>query len=283
MNKQIALDPFQNVINTGVAIGDLSKLLGTVLEKLTLTLGGTFTKAMITLIQLKANGKIIWETTGSRLDASNVYNGQIADATIIKLDFMDRKAVTLNARQIGAIDLSSSSGITQLRLEVTITGATSPTLVGFADVSPPTSDPAEANIRMTLARRHAATYVAAAANTFALPVPHLDPAGGGSIYRRIYFYCSNMTGFKTQRDGIAEHELTKLQNEASQKDNFKVPQTGLVVFDPVQTGTVQGNAWDTRGMVGGRRNVGSAQFYASFSAGETVTIETEELLGLSDY
>lgn len=280
MNKQIALDPFQGVVASGVAIGDLNKLLGSVLEKLTLNLGGTtFTKSMITKLELKANGKVIYETDGSKLDASNLYNGGTSEATFLKLDFMDRKAITANARQAGAIDLSVGSGITNLRLEVTISGATAPTLVGFADVSPPTSDPAEAGIRALILRRHRITYVEGAAGTFALPVPHLDPAGGGSNYRRINIYSANITGIKTQREGITEHELTKAQNESAQKDNFKAPQANLLVFDPVQDGQLQGRTWDTRPGSGVR----SAQFYATFSGAETITVETEELLPLAAY
>lgn len=279
MNKQMILDPFQNVVASGVAICDMNKFLGTVLEKVTLTLGGTFTRAMMTLIQLKANGKVIWESDGTKLEASNVYNGATTDVTLLKIDFMDRKAMTVNAKQAGAIDLSAGSGITSLRLEVTIAGATSPTLVGFADVSPPTNDPAEAGIRGLMLRRHRATHVVGAAGTFALPIPHVDPSGGGSNYRRIHFYSANMTGFKTMREGVTEHELTKLQNEASQKDNFKVPQANLVVFDPVQDGQLSGRTWDTRPVSGVR----SAQFYATFSAGETITIETEELLPYAAY
>lgn len=279
MNKQIALDPFQNVVASGVAISDMTKLLGSVLEKLTLTLGGTFTKSMISKIELKANAKTIFETDGSKLDASNLYNGGASDVTILKIDFMDRKAVTPNARQAGAIDLSQPSGIRTLRLEVTISGATNPTLVGVADVSPPTADPAEALIRPLIARRHRSTQVIGGAGTFALLVPHVDPAGGGSNYRRIYIYSANMTALKTVREGITEHELTKLQNEALQKDNFKVPQANLVVFDPVQDGQLSGRTWDTRREVG----IASAIFYGTFSAGETITIETEELLPYGPY
>lgn len=280
MNKQMILDPFSNVVATGVAICDMNKFLGSVLEKITLTLGGTtFTKAMILSIQLKVNAKVIWESTGSMLDASNLYQGGASDVTVLKIDLMDRKAVTANARQVGAIDLSVGSGISSVRLEVSISGATNPTLIGFADVSPPTNDPAEAGIRGLVARRHRATYVVGAAGTFALPVPHLDPAGGGSNYRRIYFYSANMTAIKTVREGVTEHELLKLQNEAAQKDNFKVPQANLVVFDPVQDGQLSGRTWDTRPAAGVR----SAQLYGTFSAGETITIETEELLPVGAY
>lgn len=280
MNKQMVLDPFSNVVASGTAICDCNKFLGSVLEKITLTLGGTFTKAMITSLQLKANGKVIYETTGAFLDSANLYNtAAVADATILRIDFMDRKARTTNAFQAGAFDLSKDSGVVSLRLEVTIAGATAPTLVGFADLSPPTADPGEAGLRWLMARKHRATVSIGAAGTFALPIPHLDPAGGGSNFRRIYIYSSTCTGYKTQREGITEHELTKLQNETSQKDNFKVPQTNLVVFDPVQDGQLSGRTWDTRPGSGVR----SAQFYATFSGAETITIETDELIPFAAY
>ena len=147
------------------------------------------------------------------------------------------------------------------------------------DVSPPTNDPSEAYIRALLYRRHVATFVVGSAGQFALPLPHLDPAGGGSNYRRVFIYSANLTAIKTMREGVTEHEITRLDNEASQKDNFKVPQGNLVVFDPVQDGQLSGRTWDTRPSSGVR----AAQFYATFSAGETITIETEELLPYAAY
>jgi len=51
------------------------------------------------------------------------------------------------------------------------------------------------------------------------------------------------------------------------------------VFDPVQDGQLQGRTWDTRPSSGVR----SAQFYATFSGAETITVETEELLPLAAY
>lgn len=279
MQKQVPLDPFTNVVASGVAIADLNKFLGSVVEKITLQLGGTFTKAMITAIALKLNGKIVFETDGSKLDASNLWNGGVSNVSFLKLDFMDRKAVTVNARQAGAIDMSVGSGITSARLEVTIAGATSPTLVGFADLSPPTNDPAEAGIRGLMLRRHRAVYTVGAAGTFALPVPHLDPAGGGSAFRRIFLFSANCTAFKAVREGVTEHELTTTQNTNAQGDNGKSAQASLTVFDPCQDGQLTGRIWDTRPGVG----VKSAQFYGTFSAGETITIETEELLGLGAY
>ena len=280
MNKQPILDPFLGVTSTGVATSDLNKFLGSVLEKITLNLGGgVFTKSMLTLIELKANGKVIYQTTGANLELSNLYNGGAVDSTMLKIDFMDRKARTTNAWQAGALDCSAASGITSLRLEATIAGATTPTLVGFADLSPPTDDPAEKSIRWVMNRRHRVTQVIGAAGQFALLIPHVDPAGGGSNFRRIYVYSALITGIKTVREGVTEHEVTSLQNSASQRDNFKSPQANLLVFDPVQDLQLSGRTWDTRPVSGIR----SAQFYANFSGAETITIETEELLPLAAY
>lgn len=283
MNKQIILDPFSVVGGTGTTISDMNKFLGTVLEKVTLNLsGGAFTKAMINSIQLIANGKIIYDTTGATLESANAYNakaGVTSDPTILKIDFMDRQSRTVNGFQAGAIDLSAKSGITSLRLQVGITGATTPALAGIGDVSPPSSDPSEANIRWLMTRKHRAVVPIAAAGQFALPLPHFDPAGGGSVYRRVFIFSSTMTGLKTVREGVAEHEVTKAQNDSSQRDNGKYPQTNVFTFDPVQTGQMQGSTFDTRLSSGIR----SAQFLATFSGSETITIETEELIPFSAY
>ena len=283
MNKQIILDPFSVVGSTGTTISDMNKFLGTVLEKITLNLAGTaLTKAMLTSIQLIANGKVIFDTTGATLDAANAYNakaGVTADATILKIDFMDRQMRTPNGYQAGAIDLSAKSGITSLRLQISIAGATAPLIFGIGDVNPPSADPAEQGIRWIMLRKHRAFVPIAAAGQYALPLPHFDPAGGGSVYRRVYVYSANMTALKTVREGVAEHEITKAQNDSSQRDNGKYPQANLFVFDPVQTGLMQGSTFDTRLSAGIR----SAQFLGTFSALENIVIETEELLPFAAY
>jgi hypothetical protein len=280
MNQLRQLNPFNNVVASGIANCDLNPLLGTTLECLNLTLGGTFTKAMITLIQLKANGKVIFETTGTNLDLLENYKAYAtADATKLSINFMEPKAKTVNAFQAGSIDLSPDSGITNLRLEVTISGATSPTLYGVAEVSPAIDIPSERAIRFLIQRRHRNTQTIGAAGTFSLQVPHLDPSGGGSVFKRIAIYSANCTAIKAMREGITEFEVLKADNEWIQKKALKTPQTNLVVFDPILDGIQAGRVWDTRPANG----VKSAQLYGTFSAGETITIETEELLPLNMY
>jgi hypothetical protein len=254
--------------------------LGTTLECLNLSIGGTFTKSMITLIQLKANGKVIWESDGSKLDSSeNFKNYATADTTKLSINFMEPKAKTVNAFQAGSIDLSPASGISNLRLEVTIAGATAPTLSGVAEVSPALDIESERAIRFLIGRRHRNTQTIGAAGTFSLQVPHLDPSGGGSVFKRIMVYSANMTAMKAMREGITEFDVTKAENEWIQKKALRSPQSNLFVFDPILDGIQAGRVWDTRPSNG----VKSAQLYGTFSAGETITLETEELLPLNMY
>ena len=49
--------PFANVVATGTATNQVTP--GRTLELLQLKMGGTFTKAMITLFKLKANGRTL--------------------------------------------------------------------------------------------------------------------------------------------------------------------------------------------------------------------------------
>ena len=281
MNQLRICNPFNNVVATGIANCDLNSLLGTTLECLNLSLlGGVFTKAMITLLQLKANGKVIFETTGTNLDlVENYKNYAGADATKLSINFMEPKAKTVNAFQAGAIDLSPESGITNLRLEVTITGATTPALSAIAEVSPAIDIPSERMIRFLMKRRHRNTQTIGAAGTFALQVPHIDPSGGGSVFQRIMIFAANMTGMKLQREGITEFETLKAEHEWIQKKALRSPQTNMHVFDPILDGIQAGRVWDTRPANGVR----SAQMYGTFSAGETISVETEELLLLGSY
>jgi Viral coat protein P2 N-terminal domain len=281
MNKIIPLNPFNNVVASGIAICDLNNLLGSTLEAINLTLSGTtFSKSMITLIQLKANGKVIWESDGSKLDASELFKGNPADANRLCIDFMERNARTINAFQSGAIDLSPQSGIVSLRMEVTTSGATSPALTGLAELSPAVAVPGEEAIRFLIQRRHRVSYTVPAANSkVALPIPHIDPSGGGSVYKRIYIYSSSMNAVQIVRNGLVEFDSSTLDINQIQRRAKRAPQSNLFVFDAMLDNVQSGRVWDTRPASG----VTQAMFLATFSNTETITIETEEIIPLSMY
>lgn len=277
--QTIPLLPFTNVVASGIAICDLQNLFGYTLERVILNLGGTtFTKSMITLAQLKANGKVIWESTGSATDSRQQYRGIAASANFLTIDFLELKARTKMGLMGGGLD--TTLGIKNLRLEVTIAGATAPTLAGTAEVSIPQTTPEYAQLRPLIARVHRTTVSIGGAGTFLLPVPHFDPNAGGSIYKRIAVLSANMTGGRIERNGIREWDISvKALNDFNQAEYGRVGQAGLWMFDFVVDGLQEDRVLDTRPASG----TNTASCYGTFSGAETITIEAEVLEPLDVY
>lgn len=268
----IPLQPFNNVVASGVAYTDLRHLLGQGIERITLQLGGTFTKAMITLWQLKANGKVIAESTGSRTDSRMQWRGITANASFFTIDFLELKAKTKQGVLAGVLD--TSNGIKDLRLEVTIAGATSPTLIGYAEVCEPLLAPEFRGVRPLVARVHYVTQTIGAAGTFPIVVPHMDPMAGGSIFKRIALFSANCTGARIERNGVREWEVNSLAfNNFNAAEYGRVSQASLFMFDSINDGFFENRVLDTRPSVG----TVTAAMYGTFSAGETITVEVEVL------
>jgi len=275
----VTLNPFTNVVASGTAICDLRSLFGYTVERLILQLGGTtFTKAMITALQLKANGKVIIDSTGSAMDSRMQYRGITANANFLTVDFLELKARTKLGLTGGALD--TTIGIKDLRLEVTISGATAPTLIGYAEVSTPQTGAQYANLRALLARIHRVTQTIGAAGTFPLQVPHLDPNSGGSIFKRIALLSANATGARVERNGIKEFEvLSTAFNNFNQVEYGRVTQASLFMLDFIVDGLTEDRVLDTRPSAG----CTTANVFGTFSAGETITIESELLEPLDVY
>lgn len=273
------LQPFTNVVASGIAICDLRSLLGYNIERITLQLGGgAFTKSMITGIQLKANGKVIWDDSGSRCDARMQWRGIPANASFLTLDFLEIKAKTLAGVLAGSLD--TTFGVKDLRLEVTIAGATTPTLAGFAEISTPIEAQDLQLVRPLIARIHWATQTIGAAGTFALSVPHLDPNSGGSIFKRIGLFSSNCTGARVERNGIREWDFASTAaNNFNAGEYLRAAQAGLFMLDFVNDGFFADRVLDTR--PANKTNV--ANLFATFSAGETITIVSEVLEPMDVY
>lgn len=274
MGINIKLTPANNVVANGLATIDLQNLLGYTVERITLQLGGTaFTKAMMTSIQLKANGKIIYDTTGSTTDARMQYRGITANANFLTLDFTEIRAKTELGQGIGGID--TTLGINSLKLEIQIAGATAPTLQGWAETNRPQIDPAQIPTRNLIAKVHRSTITIGAAGTFSIPAPHLATADGGSIFKRIAVFSANMTGVLLKKSGLVYEETVKAVNDNRQVEYRKVPQAGLYMIDFIED--------DNQSQAFNSRDAQTVELYGTFSAGETITIECELLEPLAAY
>ena len=274
MGARLKLLPFNNVLASGLATCDLSNLLGFAIERIMLQLGGTtFTKSMITGIQLKANGKIIYDSNGSRLDTRNQYRGITANANFLTIDFAEIRSKTELGQNLGALD--TTAGVSSLKLEITIAGATAPTLVGFAELNRPQVDPAQAPTRGLIAKVVSSTVTIGAGGQFSIPVPHFGVAEGVSLFKRIFIYSANMNAALIKKNGIVIEDSVKALNDFNQSEYRKVPQTSVYCIDNIID--------DNQSQVLNTRDAQTMEFLGTFSAGETITIEAEVLEPLTAY
>ena len=256
--------PFANVVATGVATANITP--GRTLEKITLKLGGTFTKAMITALKIKANGKVIIDTTGAILEKLNAFRDTIAqDANFLDIFFADFSLLDEFDRMVSAFD--TSVGILNITVEATITGATAPTLAMKLVESGQQKD---------------STGVAAPFATLLskyLSYPFNISTGGrlpfniplGSLVKRVHVQNTGgyMTGAIVKQDGLVVMENIKAENEYQLKRMGRNPQAGIYTLDFVADGNIR-KALDTR-------NVRSLEFLFDFSAADSGTVIVEYL------
>lgn len=260
--------PFSNVVASGTATNVITP--GRTLEKLTLKLGGTsLTKAMLSLIKLKANGKTIIEATGNQLNAVNAYRTLVAqDAAYLDVHFADYSMLSELDKQVGAFD--TSVGIANLTGEVTIAGATAPVLTPILIESGQQKDTSgnAAPYSQYLGKLLSYPFSIATGGRLPVTVP-FGPANGAIIKRLHVFHGGNMTGATVKQDGLVVHESVRLENEYQQKQANRTPQANVYTIDFCLDGNIR-KALDTR-------DAKSLEWLFDFSAGDTGTILVEYL------
>ena len=255
--------PFTNVVASGVATVSLP--VGMSYNRIFLQLGGgALTKAMITDVKVRLNGKVIFQNTGSRLDLINTYRGRGVNAAFLVIDFCEPDAKDASEQYIG--NLNTAQGVSSLTMEVTIAGATTPTLVSFSELGAPAP-------LGVIAKQILFTNSFGGAGKFGFKL--IDIANRGAVVKRVHFnHTGAMTALEVKKNGIVIHDgiLTGV-NTFYQLDYKKVAQTNLYTFDPCLDNNYM-NAIRTQDMV-------SLEFNVTTSGADTITacIEALDLLG----
>jgi hypothetical protein len=267
--------PFQNVVATGVATINFANLLGYAVEFVLLELsGGALTKAMLTDIDIKANAKTILKDTGARTDDRMEYRGETASAAYLVLAFDESRGRcelrggganggnVIDGEKIGCID--TTFGIQSLTGEVTITGATTPGLKAYAEVSAPSAlDP---RFRGLIAKVFNFTVSPAAAGTFLFDVP--QARAQGAIVKRLFLFGATVTGYEVKKNGITIQKGTSSAAITYQQQREgRVPQANVQVIDFIKDGNQSSalNAFDANSM----------EYYMTVSGAGNVTVVAE--------
>jgi hypothetical protein len=258
--------PFSNVVPSGTATNQVTP--GRTLENLRLKLGGTsLTKAMLSLIKLKANGKVILEATGAQLDAVNAYRGESTNAAFIDIQFADYSMISELDRMVGAFD--TSQGISNITSEVTIAGATAPVLtpILIESAQQKTKDGASAPFAALISKLLSYPFSQSTGGRLAVNLPF---GNTGSIIKRIHvFHTGTVTGATMKEDGLVIHESVAAENQFDQTKAKRVPQANVYTIDFVLDGNIR-KALDTR-------NAKSLEFLLDFSAAGSGTVLVEYL------
>ncbi|HZX32662.1 MAG TPA: major capsid protein P2 [Rhodocyclaceae bacterium] len=224
---------FANVVATGWATATITP--GRTVEGIMLELGGTsFTKAMITTVRLKADGKVYYEASGTQIDKRNAYLGHTADAAFLPILFTEHFGRERQDQMVGAFD--TSKGIKGLTVEVQITGATAPTL---------TLQTIESASQWDAGKEYAGLMHKT------LRYPWSRSVGGdqlvdlpfgtqnGALIKRIFVeHTGNVTGITMKQNAMPIYEGTKVELEYMQKLHGKVPQTNFLAVDYAQDGNL---------------------------------------------
>lgn len=227
--KLLKFAPFNNVVATGMATLDLRQYFGHVYDRIILQLGGTtFTKAMIAEIRIKANGKLIFQDSGSRIDLRNQYRGLAASASLLTVDFSEPRIKDQLEQLIGSMDTGPNSGIQSLTMEVDIAGATAPTLAATLQCSYQDTQTKQAADLIGKVLNY--TFPATATSSkFPLAIPFGKQ--GGSLIKRVHLFVTSGTitinGMTINKNGAPIHDITNTVNQFIQSEYGRTPQGGI--------------------------------------------------------
>lgn len=256
------LEPVQNVQANQHFVLNSKLVLGNVVERLVFTLGGTFTKAQITNLVVKLNGKVTFgPISGSQLDSIQKYLLLVNDASRLTLDFTEPVSRSIPGQLMGAIH-TDASGVTDFTIEGDIGGATNPTLTvhaqmrAVADLDPTRGfDPATFPLIRALIPT---TVTETAAGEFQHDINY--GVKGATLIKRVFIFSSILTAFKVRRDSVEIFDTASaalagyIQSEYGRDD-----QSGLYVYDPL----VDGNQSD---VITTRSGTRETQFQWLFTA-----------------
>jgi len=211
--------------------------IGVRYHRISLLYGGTFTLANMTEIRVIVNGKVVQRFSGTDRDAMNQFDGLEAAAGILVLPF-DRIGLKLYERETetaintGSRNDQTGAEITNFTVEVDISGATAPTLEGYATVSD--ALPGGPGSMLFIKKF---TYAPAGAGDY--EIADLPKGTSETLsYNRIWFKpdANNITYLKVERNGYISFERTSALNIRLQTDGVRVPQTGYYAIDTTEAG-----------------------------------------------
>lgn len=245
------LEPFPSVPATGRAVLSTKLVLGNVVERIILVLGGgALTKAMVTAIRVRLNGKIVFgDISGAQLDLLQRYLLIVNDAARLTIDFSEPIARSIQGQFMGAYD-TDAAGVQDFTVEVDISGATTPAITAYAMLRTPESlspargfDPA---LRPIIRALIPTSLTFSAAGEFQQDLNY--GSRGNSLIKRVFAASALLTGFRAKQDSLdifGSNAIPKALADFIAQEYGRQQQTAFYVYDRLVDGN-QSDAIPTR-------------------------------------
>ncbi len=189
-------------------------------------------------IRLNLNGEDIIDCSAENLVMIEAYEGNAEVQGIFSLSL--RELIARTAEGDHATGLVTMKG-DAISMEVDINGAgagATVTLKAIAD----TRTQAAGAVRVNVPKLRKYTYAPNGSGAFQITnLPKNMP-----VFKRIHFIGANITDVMVSRDDVKLYQMSKAQSEYIQKRYARVPQAGVVHFDPIIDGYAKAKVMSTR-------------------------------------
>jgi hypothetical protein len=270
----------------GVALGSRASVqipsYAMSIGRIVLQLGGGLTKALISEIVVKVGSRVVFgPVSGAQLDTINKFRNQFDHASFITIDLTEKNALSIIAKEIGAIDIPALHGEPVFVEVVNTQGAGTPTLIGYVGFTGLQHDPAGRRDHKPGTERQEQLihkllrYVVP--NNGATRQSWMPNFGGAQIKRIHFFYSGtdwttsangNLFQLECKKNGVAVHDRVEcLANRFIQQEQGLVPQSKVYTLDFVHD-RVMSAMLATAGAK-------SLEFTLDLTAGDTVTAFVE--------
>lgn len=266
----VKLNAFPSVAASAVSTLVTDQLTDQSLHALIFERGGTtFTNAHLSGLRVRLDGKdLVNGLTGAQLVDLNEYSGLVDVTNYTALFFGDPTARTIRGQHQGDVDLSVYRK--PIEIEVTIGGATAPTLQAYALTGVPKAamgigyDALESAQFKALIRTIIQPAAAVTRATYGISLGSVP----GARIRRINLFHANLTSVELTKNSLRKWDnVSAALNNAVQQQFARTPQSGLYVLDRI----VDGNQGEAETTVQSDGRPWNLQVALTTSAGDTIT------------
>lgn len=243
-------EPFVNIVASATAILNSSLVLGNVIEREYLTIGGGNTQANMTGIRVKLNGKVtVGSVTGTQLGLINQYRLNNNPAGMLTVDFAEPDAKSMQGEMMGSID-TVAAGVTSFVIECDLAAGVAPTLDSFSQLRDQASLSANAGFNANLSPLVKALIPSPWAPTNAVEAQQTVNAGSGgnSLFKRLHVIngTATLTTLRIKRNSLDIYEaITPAFSAQFQPDYGRAAPAGIWTWDTLMDGN-QSDAQPTR-------------------------------------